>query len=579
VAVVAVTALWWPRDSAGPPRRIQFSVPTDAVLATTFGVDRPVVSPDGRLLAFVSPAVEGGAPAVWIRPLDAADARMVAGTSGARALFWSPDSRSIGYGAGDMIYRVGVGVDAGAPQTLCELPDFVGAAWTRSGSILLNTASAGSGFALFRVSEQGGPPVELTLAGAEGPAKAYLWPALLPDDRHFIYLGWTLNDDGRQLYVGSLDGGTPVRLMQADAMAAYVEPGFLLFVRAGTVFAQRFDSTALTLTGEPVRLADDVATNRLMGRAAFSASDNGTLVYRTSGGAGGLLELVWVDRRGTITSAVGDAARFYQIRLSPDDRRVAASIGDPGSSVLSVLELGNGVFSSVTDSQTVVNDQAWSPDSQTVAYEVAGGGVTKFLKRVVGSQTEERLFESPGAPRYLDDWSPDGRFMLFHATEPGQLFVLPVDGSSEPRLLLDSAEGIDQAHFSPDGAWIAYQITESNLPQVWVASFPAFDQRRRVSPAGGGQPVWARDGRELFYLTPTGALMAVPVERGAAGAIDVKAPVELFQSPLTGPALMIDQYAVSKDGQRFLFIRPRASAGAKPPITVVVNWATSLGSK
>ncbi len=576
-AVVALTALWWPRESAGPAQRIQFSVPSDAEPASAFGVDRPLISPDGRLLAYIGPPAVAGVPAIWIRPLDASDARMVAGTSGAHGLFWSPDSKSIGYAVGDRIYRVGVSAAGGAPQPLCQLPDFVSAAWTRTGSVLLNTASVSSGMRLFQVSEQGGPPVELTLAGAEGVAESALWPALLPDSQHFIYLGWSLNSDDRALYVGSLDGSTPVRLMQTESMAVYVEPGFLLFVRQGTLFAQRFDAKALTLAGQPVRLADDVTTSSTLGRTAFSASDTGTLAYRTSGGTNGLSELVWVDRSGTVTGTVGDARKYYQIRLSPDGRRVATSTGDVGSTDLSVLDLANGVSSAVTDSQTV-NDQAWSPDSRTVAYEADAGGALQFFTQVVGSQKEEPLFESPLTPKYLDDWSPDGKFVLFHAAQPGQLFVVPVDGSSEPRQLLDSTPGVDQAHFSPDGEWVAYQITESNTNQVWVASFPAFDQRRRVSPAGGGQPVWARDGRELFYLTPTGKLMAVPVDR-SAGAIEFKAPVELFQSPLTSPALVIDQYSVSNDGQRFLFIRPRASTGTKPPITVVVNWAAGLAGR
>jgi hypothetical protein len=109
-----------------------------------------------------------------------------------------------------------------------------------------------------------------------------------------------------------------------------------------------------------------------------------------------------------------------------------------------------------------------------------------------------------------------------------------------------------------------------------VASFPAFDQRRRISPAGGRQPLWSPNGQELFYLTPTGMLMRVSVDRNTKGAIEFKAPTELFQSPLSVATLVTDQYAVSNDGQRFLFIRPRASTGASPPLTVVVNWAAEL---
>ena len=149
-----------------------------------------------------------------------------------------------------------------------------------------------------------------------------------------------------------------------------------------------------------------------------------------------------------------------------------------------------------------------------------------------------------------------------------------------PKLLLDTQEAVDEAHFSPDGKWIAYQVTEANAFDVWVASFPGFDQRRRISSQSGGQPFWRGDGKELFYLSRTGQLMSVRVDRNAAtGALDYSAPSLLFQSPLASPTLTIDQYAPSSDGQRFLFIRPRQATGAKAQMLVIANWMTGLGAR
>jgi serine/threonine protein kinase/Tol biopolymer transport system component len=569
--VAALAAFLRPRESPAAPQRIQFSVPTEA--QTAYGsLNVPQISPDGRLLAFTGEATTGAAHVIWVRPMDALEARALAGTEGAERLFWSPDSRSIGYQVGNKILRIGA--ESGAPQSLCELPDFRSAAWTRSGTILMTTAAAVAGRHLYRVPERGGAPVEVTLPGTEGLAGSYMWPVPLPGGRHFLYLGWNLTVKDRGLYVGSLDGGAPVRLMQTESMALYADPGFLLFSQAGTLLAQRFDAKALRLVGEPVRLADDVATEPLTGRAAFSVSENGTLVYRASGGASGQSELSWFDRAGKVTGTVGEPNKYYKLRLSPDDRRVATVWGDLRAMRLSVLDLGNGVSSPVTEEQSTLLSPVWSPDGQDLAYEA--GADRQFVRQRIGSQTRERLFESKHTWKLLDDWSPDGHFLLFHLFIPASLFAAKVGDSADARLLLTAPVDVGAARFSPDGKWVAYQVTESGALQVWVASFPAFDQRRRISPAGGRQPLWSPNGQELFYLTPTGMLMRVSVDRNTKGAIEFKAPTELFQSPLSVATLVTDQYAVSNDGQRFLFIRPRASTGASPPLTVVVNWAAEL---
>lgn len=195
----------------------------------------------------------------------------------------------------------------------------------------------------------------------------------------------------------------------------------------------------------------------------------------------------------------------------------------------------------------------------------------------MGSAEASLAFESSDNTKWVDDWSADGKFLLFHLPRPSKLYALPLDEPRTPLLLIETTETIDGAHFSPDGQWVAYQMSESGGQyQVWVASFPAFDRRRRVSPQGGGQAFWRGDGRELFYMTPRGMLMSVQVTRNASGALDFAAPVELFQSPLANPMLTVDQYSVTRDGQRFLFIRPIETTGAIPPITVVVNWAADL---
>jgi Tol biopolymer transport system component len=326
-------------------------------------------------------------------------------------------------------------------------------------------------------------------------------------------------------------------------------------------------------------VADDVAINTVSGRASFGVAQTGVLAYRTAGGATSISDLVWLDRSGKSIGTVGDGRTYYQIRLSPDGKRVAVAEAAAGSLQfrLSVLDLGNGVASRLTDEKAIANDPAWSPDSETIAYEALQTNGRQMFTHRVGSPTATLVFESTDDPKWLDDWSADGKFLLFHLPRPSKLFAVPLDEPRTAKLLIETPETIDSAHFSPDGKWIAYQITESSVYQVWVASFPAFDKRRRISPQGGGQAFWRGDGRELFYLTPAGKMMSVAVTPNASnGTLDFATPVEMFQSPNATPTLTVDQYTVTKDGKRFLFIRPRDTTVVRPPVTVVVNWTTGM---
>lgn len=404
-----------------------------------------------------------------------------------------------------------------------------------------------------------------------------MWPSLLPDGRRFIYLVQTSAGGERAAYVGSLDGGAPVRLMASDSMVAYAAPGHLLFLRGTTLFVQPFDAANLSLKGEAVRVADNVQVSLNNGRAAFSVSANGLLAYRGGGGMNSRSVLAWFDRTGKRLGAVGDPADYYQIRLSPDGKRVALLLGGTATQNyrLSVLDLANGVTSAVSDVNTTVNDPAWLPDSQTIGYGAFKAGRQIFTQRV-GQANATQVFSSADEVKWLDDWSADGAFMLFHLPKPSKLYAVKLSEPAKPMLLLDTPETVDGAHFSPDGKWIAYQITEGGIWQVWVASFPAFDRRRRVSPNGGGQAFWRGDGQELFYLTPEGQVMSSRVTRdNATGDLSFSAPIDMFQSPQRPANMAVDQYSVTRDGQRFLFVEPVVT-GLVPPITVAVNWAEGL---
>ena len=328
------------------------------------------------------------------------------------------------------------------------------------------------------------------------------------------------------------------------------------------------------MAGEPRRVADDIAVNAITGRAAYQVSANGIIVHRQGATLAQTADLAWFDRSGRALGTVGDGGNIYQIRLSRDGRRVAVADNSTGATFrISVLDLGNGVSSRVTDESAISNDPVWSPDGQSIAYEAVRNGARQLFTHLVGSSTPTLAFESPDDPKWLDDWSADGQWLLFHRPRPSKLYAVKPGDPASLKLLLETTQTVDGAHFSPDGKWISYQVTEGPRYDVWVASFPAFDQRQRVSRNGGGQAMWRRDGRELFYVTPQADLMSVKVTPVPGGGLEFAAPVLLFQTPLSQVNLTIDQYAVTADGQRFLIVRPRTGV-ASPTMTlnVIVNW-------
>jgi Tol biopolymer transport system component len=352
-------------------------------------------------------------------------------------------------------------------------------------------------------------------------------------------------------------------------------------VRQGTLFAQAFDLKLLQVVGDPIRVASDVAYDASTGQAAFSASDTGILVYRTGAAANARAELAWVSRAGKALGTVGDVAPYRQIRISPDEKHAIIERG----AALFTLDLGTRITSRFTIDEgglAPVGDPVWSPDGRAVAFlQYGGSGNGEFFRQSLGAREVTPLFAMPGTLKFTSDWSPDGQFLLFHTLPPAKLYAGPLSGDRTPLLLAQSQRAIDSARFSPDGKWVAYNTDETGESQTWVASFPVFDNRRQVSARGGGQARWRADGRELFYLAPDGHVMSVAiVPDSKTGVLEFGAPAVLFQSPISAPNMTLDQYDVTRDGQRFLFIQPHIDPNATPtplaPVTVVVNWTAGI---
>jgi dipeptidyl aminopeptidase/acylaminoacyl peptidase len=302
----------------------------------------------------------------------------------------------------------------------------------------------------------------------------------------------------------------------------------------------------------------------------YSVSQNGVLVYRGAGSAD--VQLAWYNRDGKRMGAIGKPGPYGIIVLSPDERRLAMERFDLQlqTNDLWILELASGIFSRLTFNPADDTDPVWSPDGRELVFSSTRKGSIDLYRKVVGGGDEELLFES-AEQKYPKVWMKDGRSILFINEQGKTFFELPLTSERKPIVLTKSEFDKDNPHVSPDGHWVAYNSLESGRWEVYVAAFPAFNEKRQVSNSGGCQPLWRKDGKELFYQTLEGKLMVVEVK--GAGKLQTGAPMFLFQTPARVNPVQ-SEYFVTGDGKRFVFQEPIGESAT--PITVVVNWAAAL---
>jgi Tol biopolymer transport system component len=528
------------------------------------------ISPDGRLLVFVASAE--GQPRLWLRPLDQITAQPLAGTEGATDPFWSPDSRSIGFFADHKLKRIDIA--GGPPQVLASAPNDYGGTWNRDGVIVFAPSPMSP---LYRVPASGGDPVAITRLDPPRHT-AYLWPQFLPDDHHLLYYA---QGSDKGIYRSSLDSAETRRLIAADTAVAYAPPGYLLFMRQSSLFAQRFDAARGELSGDPVQVADFIASAPAIGYfGAFSVSQTGMLAYRAAGGASHR-RLARFDRAGKEVGTLGapDENNLENPELSPDGRRVAVDRTVQGNTDVWLIDAARGVTSRFTFDAAADAGPVWSPDGSRIVFSSdRKGSADLYQKASSGAGSEELLLESSLA-KYPQDWSPDGRFLLYLQIDPKtgyDLWVLPLFGERKPFPFVNSSFDEADGQFSPDGRWVVYMSNESGRYEVYVQPFPGPGGKWQVSTGGGIEPRWRRDGKELFYIAPDGKLMAAPIQ-SAGQTLEAGTPAALFQTRIVGGGLANgkQQYAVAPDGQRFL-INITVDESTTSPITIVTNWIAGL---
>ena len=454
-------------------------------------------------------------------------------------------------------------------QTLANAPAPAGGAWGPDGTIVFAPGATGP---LMRVSSGGGDPVAVTTLDQSRKEVSHRQPVFLPDGRHFLYLAQTPN----AVYAGSVDGKEKKFLLNADSSALYTEPGYLLFVRQGSLMAQPFDPYKLALSGDPFVIAEQVDINTFIGRATFSVSDNGVLTYR-SGGAS-RTQIAWFDRAGKQLGTAGSVADYQGIDLSPDGERIAVHRHEGQGGNLWMMEWKRDIVTRFTFDPVHDVSPIWSPDGTRIAFASSRSGANDLFQKVsTGAGSDAVLLKSEDTKRPTQ-WSPDGRFLIYEqGNAPARdLWVLPLSGG-KPFPFLNTPFDEARGQLSPDGRWMAYTSNESGSYQVYVQPFPATGGKWQISNSGGSHPRWRSNGKELFYLTGDGTLMAVDIQAGAS-TLERSAPKPLFRLRLTaagGPAGLWHPYSVTADGQRILAITSLDDRTAAP-ITVVLNWMAAL---
>jgi DNA-binding winged helix-turn-helix (wHTH) protein len=587
LAVMAGGGYWLARHSKElvyPPKLTKLAVLPPDGFAFEGAASRQsfALSPNGARLAFTA-MDSSGEFSVFLRDFNSLEPRLVPGSEGAHTIFWPPDGRSLYLVAKGKLFRTPIEGDGHI--LLADSPPFLfSGAWLGSKRILLDSLQAS-----YFVSSSGG--------SLEPLKDNYLWPQMLPDGEHVLYVGWDARAGRHRAHVVRLRDFTTQDLIETDSRVMYtastVSPGtgYLLYIRGGNLLAHPFDPRSLQLTGEAALVASRVYYFAQTGAGDFSVSDRGVIAYQSYVSRS---QLVWVDRAGHQLGAIGPAnISVKSARLSPDGQRLATAIYEIErcEQDLWIFDVKTNAGRRLTAEPGLRDAPVWSPDSTTLAFaHVADATPLRIHLRGLGQQDVEEAM--PAADFQVPtDWSPDGRFIAFVNTgfprlaneQQSDVWLLDLARGRKLVPLLNTRFHESNPAFSPDGKWLAFTSNESGRPEVYVQAFRSGDapsvigERHLVSSAGAQALRWRRDGKELFYLGFDGRVQAVPVRLSPKP--DFGAATALFTISTEARAAIhsVLGFDVSADGQRFVI--PVVSSLKAPSIVVVQNWEALLPQK
>jgi|HubBroStandDraft_5_1064220.scaffolds.fasta_scaffold16329_1 serine/threonine protein kinase/Tol biopolymer transport system component len=580
LALAAVAAItWYVAWRPAPTTLMQFAIPVPEEMS----VSHMAISRDGSMLAFVSPEENTGLPMLYVQRLGSPNVTLMPGTQGATYPFWSPDGAYVAFFAGGKLLKMSI--SGGTPQAVTNVLAARGGSWG-SHDVIVYAPGPGSG--IWRINPDGSGAASLTqeLLAKSKDQQTHRWPMFLPDGKHFLF--WAGNfanpkdDHTSGIYLSSIDEKEQKLVLFCRSSAGYDAQHLFYADDNRQLVSVPFDPSTAKILGSATAIANAVGFQPSTYWAAFSVAWNGTVVYNTGAGAS-LSALTWMDRSGKELGRVGDVGVIANPNLSPDDSRVAVDITDVKANNVDIWLLSAGVFGAAArftfDPEEEVS-AVWSRDGSMLAYRSSlGSGATIFLKRATGLEREKSIGQGPaGEDSVPNAWTPDGQAILSTDFAPNDLHLemWPTAGGS-PTRFLSSKSNQSNGQISRDGKWLAYASDESGVWEIYVTSFPGAAGKWQVSRAGGTEPRWRGDGKEIFYIGPTGMLMAVPVNDESGFSTGTPSP--LFQIGGRAPISSTDifTYDVAKDGKRFLvnrYVKPEHV----PPLTVLLNTASGGSS-
>jgi len=567
---IAAWSYWRLRTAPKPVTRLTVTLPPGELLAA---VQQPVVaiSPDGSRLVYA--ATRGGRTQLFLRRLDQFEAASLPGTEDATSPFFSSDGNWVGFNAHGRLKKVALA--GGSPVVICDSAAGVrGVHWGSDDSILF-TPGTTPGVGLWRVPAAGGTPEQLTTPDGKKGEAGHRWAVFLPGGKAALSTIWGGGSfDETPIGLHDLQTRQWRTLVAGGTSPRYAPTGHLVYNRSGRLMAAPFDLRRLQVTGRPATVLEGVRMDPRTGAAQFAFSLTGSLVYVQGSVETPQTTLVLVDRQGVARPLTQHRASYLYPRFSPDGRRVAVAISEGSNRDLWVLDLARDALTRLTFEGGLNTYPAWSPEGKRIVFRsTRAGSMNLYWKPADGSGAEERLTTSDSAWAPTS-FSPDGKWLLFDeasAATANGIWVLPLEGERKPRPFLQTRFGERQAVFSPDGRWVAYEGSRTGYTEVFVQPFPGLSGKWQISTEGGEQPVWARDGRELFYRQGD-RMMAVEVTLGAS--FSAGKPRVLFEGRYeTFPGLR--SYDIAPDGRGFLMLQT-SDTGAPAQLQVVLNWFEEL---
>jgi eukaryotic-like serine/threonine-protein kinase len=546
-------------EGPAPPMTLGMAEPPGETLYRF--VDPLKIAPDGKRLAMVTMSPKGKSR-LWLRSLDRIEPEPVPEADGAMYPFWSPDSRSLGFCADGQLKIIDLASRSVRVLAPVAVP-ICGASWNRDGQLVVVTAE---GLGLMPAS--GGELKPLTTVTRSQNELMHGFPEFLPDGRHFMFIVMDAQLRRGRVAIGSIDSSETTPLGEFPTMPVYAEPGYLIFARGSELVAQPFDAVRRVLTGDPVGISASPMIWTSIGVRGLSVSDAGALVFMTRRVV--TTQLTWFDRSGRPAGTLAEPGEWVHVAISRDERTVAAERLEARTVVGAIwtIDVARNVMSRFTPDDTWNFAPVWSPDGLRLAFSSTREGLGGiFTKRVDGGGYQS-LFASAGVG-VPTDWTADRLLLDSNTTNGGSVWSLAPGGDRKATLLVEGgASGV----LSQDGRWLAYVSSESGRMEVYVRAVSG-GRPYQISRAGGSEPRWRRDGKELFFVSADRKIVAVPVTTGATfnAAEPQTLPIDT-QPDVVGNRHTYDVDAV---GQRFLVARP-TGMDPTPQIAVMLNWQALL---